>query len=159
LVDCHCQERSLRCVVIIAAIPLGLVKTVGNALSMPLTNKVAVIVGATGTLGPAIAKAFASDCAKLALIRSQKENLDTLQRDLGFRDTRVIAIQADAANASAMQQAANTVLTRFGRADILLCLTGGFRGGSLMETSDDVWDYVFDSNVRTAVNAIRAFQP
>ena len=126
---------------------------------MALTNKVAVIVGATGQLGHAIARAFAHEGARLVLVSEHQAGLDALQKELGFRDTRVMTRAADALDASGMQELADVVLARFGRADILLHIAGGFRGGSLKDTSDQVWDQMLDVNLRTAVHSIRAFLP
>jgi NAD(P)-dependent dehydrogenase (short-subunit alcohol dehydrogenase family) len=126
---------------------------------MPLTNKVAVIVGATGQLGPAIAKAFAHEGAKLVLVGTQESDLLALQKDLGFRDTRVMVQVADPASDADMQALAETVIGKFDRADILLHIAGGYRSGTLQDTPDDVWDYMLNLNLRTAVNAIRAFLP
>lgn len=126
---------------------------------MALTKKVAVLVGATGQLGPAIARTFANQGARVVLVSPHKEGLDALQKELGFPDTRVLTHVADAMDEGEMQQAAKTVYARFGRADILLHVAGGFRSGSLLDTPGEVWDHVLNMNLRTAVNAIRAFQP
>src|SRR5438552_1693725 len=115
---------------------------------MPLTDKVAVIVGATGQLGPATAKAFAHKGAKLVLVGTQEEGLAAMQQELGFRETRVRTHIADARNEAAMQELAAWVTSRFGRADILLHLAGGYRGGALRDTSGDVWDYLLNLNLR-----------
>lgn len=126
---------------------------------MPLTNKVAVIVGATGQLGPAIARAFALEGALLVLVAPHKEGLEGLQKELGFRETRVMIHPADASDETAMAEAAQVVREHYGRADILLHVVGGYRKGSLLETPGEIWDHVLTVNLRTAVNAIRAFQP
>lgn len=126
---------------------------------MPLTNKVAVIVGATGILGPAIAGAFLEQGANLVLVSSQKQGLDALEMGLASPGANIMTYVADAVDAAAMQDAANAVMSRFERADILLHIAGGFRGGSLLDTPQEVWEYVFNMNLLTAVNAIRAFQP
>lgn len=126
---------------------------------MSLTDKVAVIVGATGQLGPATARAFAHQGAKLVLVSSQEEGLATLSRELGFPETRVMIHTADAMDPAAMQELADKVTLRFGRTDILLHLAGGYRGGALRNTTGEDWDYMLNLNLRTAVNAIRAFLP
>jgi NAD(P)-dependent dehydrogenase (short-subunit alcohol dehydrogenase family) len=126
---------------------------------MPLTNKVAVIMGATGHLGPAIARAFAHQGAKLVLVSTQQQGLEALQKDLGFRDSRVITQVADAADPDEMQKLTEAVMSRFGRADILLHTSSGFRGGTLEETSDELWDQMLEANLLTVARAVRAFLP
>jgi len=126
---------------------------------MPLTNRVAVIVGASGHLGPAVAKAFAHAGARLVLVGTQEDVLAELFKDLGFRESRVVTHVADALDPAAMQTLADFVKTRFERADILLHLAGGFRAGSLVDTSDQVWNELLDLNLRTAIHSTRAFLP
>lgn len=126
---------------------------------MPLTNRVAVIIGASGALGPAVARAFAHAGARLVLVATQPDELDKLFKDLGFRESRVITQLADALDDAAMQTLAQTVKTRFGRADILLHLTGAYIGGALGDTTDEQWEHMLDVNLRTAIHSTRAFLP
>ncbi len=126
---------------------------------MALTNKVAVLIGATGQLGAAIAKAFVHKGAKLVLVGTQKDGLDALQKELGFPDTRILLHVADAMSDAAMQALALAVQEKFKRADILLHIAGGYRGGALADTPNEVWDFMLNLNLRTAVNSIRAFLP
>jgi len=126
---------------------------------MPLTDKVAILIGATGHLGPAVARAFAHAGVRLVLVSHQSDDLAALFRELGFRESRVYTHTADALDESAVEELVNTVKQRFGRADILLHVTGGYRGGGLLETTDETWDAMLNINLRTAVTTIRAFLP
>lgn len=126
---------------------------------MPLTNKVAVIVGATGQLGPAVAKAFAHEGARLVLVGSNEQHLSQLQKELGYRDTRVMAQMADAASEASMEMLVEAVRAKFERVDILLHLAGGYKGGTVQDTPFETWEQVLTLNLRTAVNGIRAFLP
>jgi NAD(P)-dependent dehydrogenase (short-subunit alcohol dehydrogenase family) len=58
-----------------------------------------------------------------------------------------------------MEELADAVRAKFGRADILLHLAGSFRGGALADTPADVWESVLELNLYSAINAIRAFLP
>lgn len=126
---------------------------------MPLTNRVAVLVGATGQLGPAVAKAFAHAGTRLVLVSTQADELDTLAKNLGFRETRVITHVADALDEASMRDLAEDVQARFQRVDILLHVVGAYKGGSLLETPVEVWRHLYEVNVQSAVNATRAFLP
>ncbi|MCC7164955.1 MAG: SDR family oxidoreductase [Anaerolineae bacterium] len=126
---------------------------------MPLTDKVAIIIGATGQLGHATAKAFAHQGARLVLVSEHQEGLDALQKELGFRDTRVITRVSNALDESEMQALAEMVLGRFGRADILLHIAGAYKGGTLKDTSAETWDSMLNVNLRTAAHSIKAFLP
>lgn len=126
---------------------------------MSLTNKVAVIIGATGQLGPTVAKMFVQAGAKVALVSSQSEHLDTLRRELNLRESYAMYRLAETMDEAEMTALADAVRIKFGRADILVHLVGSFRGGMLSETPPETWDYLFQRNVFSAVNAIRAFLP
>ncbi len=126
---------------------------------MALTNKVAVLIGASGQLGPAVAAAFAHAGVKLVLVGTRQDKLDSLHQALGFRETRVFVRVADASRATAMQELAEMVKTKFGRADILLHTAGTFRGAPFEETSAEVWQEMLDMNLLSAVNSMRAFLP
>ncbi len=126
---------------------------------MALTNRVAVLIGATGQLGPAVSKAFAHAGARLVLVGMEQEPLTALAQELGFRESRVLTQVADAANPEAMQELAQMVKTRFGRVDIVLHLAGAYRGGGLIDTPDELWEQMLDVNLRTAIYTLRAFVP
>jgi NAD(P)-dependent dehydrogenase (short-subunit alcohol dehydrogenase family) len=126
---------------------------------MALTDQVAVLVGATGQLGPAVAKAFLHAGVKLVLVGTREQELNSLFKELGFRESRVIHQVADAMDPASMHTLAEAVKERFGSADILLNIAGGYRGGSLLETPNELWDLMLNMNLRTAVNSIRAFLP
>lgn len=126
---------------------------------MPLTNRVAVVVGATGQLGPAIARTFAHAGARLALVSTQADGLTALARDLGFRESRVMTHVADALSEASMLELASAIEARFQRVDIVLHVVGAYRGGSVRESTAEVWKYLYEVNVQSAVNTMRAFLP
>ena len=122
-----------------------------------MADPVVVITGASGNLGRALAAAFASRNAQLALIDRQRDRLDALY---GAEDARRLHIAADLMNADAVEAAAKAAMDRFGRVDVLCNIAGGFRmGPPVHETSDADWSFLFDINARTILHAARAFVP
>ncbi len=126
---------------------------------MALTNRVAVIIGAASQLGPAVAKAFADAGVRIVLVAPTQEPLDALFQTLGYRESRVMLRVADPLDAQALHALAQEVKTRFGRIDILAHLTGAYRGGGLLDTTDEIWQDMFEENLQTAIHAARAFVP
>lgn len=126
---------------------------------MSLTNKVAVIIGATGALGPTVARTFVQAGVKLALVSTQSEPMETLRRELNLRESTALYLLAATMDEAEMNALADAVRIKFGRADFLVHLLGSFRAGTLSETPPETWDYLFQRNVHSAVNAIRAFLP
>jgi NAD(P)-dependent dehydrogenase (short-subunit alcohol dehydrogenase family) len=107
-----------------------------------LTGRVVLITGATGGLGKAVTRAFFDAGAEVAEV----------SRDGPFA--------ADLTKPAEAERAVNTVRERFGRLDVLLHLAGGFEGGTpVAETTDAVWNRMFDLNVHAAFYVARAALP
>jgi len=87
-----------------------------------LEDQVAVVTGASGVLGGAIARGLAAAGARVALLARRREPLEALARSLGEHS---IAIQADVLDAAQLEHARAMVLDRWGRIDALVNAAGG----------------------------------
>jgi NAD(P)-dependent dehydrogenase (short-subunit alcohol dehydrogenase family) len=121
-----------------------------------LSSHAAVITGATGNLGAAVLRAYLTrgthvaavvrDAAKGAALRS------TLADVAGDdADSRLLVIEADPSDATAMDALVERVLRAWGRIDILNNLAGTFKGGPAIDPR--LMRELWDSNVLTAVTA------
>lgn len=126
---------------------------------MPLTNRVAVIIGASGQLGPAVAKAFANAGMRLALVAPEQGALDALFQEVGYRESRVMRRAADLLDEQALYETAAEVKARFKRLDIVLHIASAYRGGGLLDTTDEIWEDMLDANLKSVLYAARAFVP
>ncbi len=125
-----------------------------------MNNPVVVITGATGATGSAAARVFAAQGASLALLSHDSAKLDALASSLNLPPFRLLTHAADLRNPEAVESAARFVTTRFGRADILLHLVGGWTGGkTLPETSTDDLQTMLNQHVQTTFHLLRAFTP
>jgi NAD(P)-dependent dehydrogenase (short-subunit alcohol dehydrogenase family) len=62
--------------------------------------------------------------------------------------------------AAEVEAAAAAAIEYFGRIDVLINIAGGFRmGQAVHETTDATWNLLFDLNMRTLINAVRAVAP
>jgi len=122
-----------------------------------MTKRTVFITGAAGHLGRALAAAFHSEGANLALIDRE---LQLLQRAFGAEDSARLFAPCDLLDAAQAQAMVDTALARFGRIDVLCNIAGGFRmGEAVHETSDASWDFLLDLNVRTLLHTARAVVP
>lgn len=96
---------------------------------MSVENRAVVITGASGGLGRVTAHHFAARGARLALLGTNTGRLEQLARDLALPAERLLIRARDLTQAGAAQEAADAVLEKFGRADILLHFVGGWIGG------------------------------
>ena len=87
-----------------------------------LEDQVAVVTGASGVLGGAIARGLAAAGARVALLARRREPLEALARSLGECS---IAIEADVLDAAQLERARAMVLDRWGRIDALVNAAGG----------------------------------
>jgi NAD(P)-dependent dehydrogenase (short-subunit alcohol dehydrogenase family) len=125
-----------------------------------LVDKVALITGATGGVGPAVAHSMAETGARLVLTARHNEALVELSKELSLPPERCMTQPADLADPGAVQTLVNDTLARFGRVDILIAVAGGWRGGTLVaETSIETLDWLWRTNLLTAFNITRAVLP
>ena len=109
-----------------------------------LTGRSAVVTGASGVLGAAVAQAFHDAGAKVTGV------------DIVTADAPWPIVIADLTDAAATADA----LAQIGEIDILANIAGGFTmGDTVEETSDETWDFMFNLNARTVLNAARAAVP
>jgi len=87
-----------------------------------LENRVAVVTGASGALGGAIATGLAAAGAQVGLLARRREPLDRLAESIG---ESAVVLEADVLDAAQLERAHATLLERFGRIDILVNAAGG----------------------------------
>jgi NAD(P)-dependent dehydrogenase (short-subunit alcohol dehydrogenase family) len=124
---------------------------------MDFNGQAVVITGAAGNLGQAVAEAFAALGANLVLIDLRP---DALARAFGAEtETRVLA-PTDLLDQTQVSATIEKAIERFARIDVLCNIAGGFRmGEAVHETSDANWNFLFDSNARSLLHAVRAVVP
>lgn len=120
-------------------------------------RKTVAITGAAGSLGCAVAEAFAAQGARLLLLDAKRELLDRVHP--GSRPDR-LKIEVDLLDAGAVAQAIASACGEGGSPDVLCAIAGGFHMGEpVHETSDEHWNLMMDVNVRTLLNTVRAVVP
>jgi NAD(P)-dependent dehydrogenase (short-subunit alcohol dehydrogenase family) len=120
-------------------------------------ERTVMVTGAAGNLGKAVAAAFASSGAQLALIG---RSVEVLRKAFGEEGPSRLFLSLDLLDASAVEAALAATVERFGRVDALCNLAGGFQmGDAVHETSDGTWNRMRDLNVRTLLNMVRAVVP
>lgn len=122
-----------------------------------LTNKVALVTGASRGIGAAIARRLAEDGASVAITYSRgAEAAAHVVDDIEAKGGKALAIQADATDAAAIQSAVDEVVSTFGRLDILVNNAGTAIPKPFEDTTLDEIDRVLDLNVRGLFIATRA---
>jgi 3-oxoacyl-[acyl-carrier protein] reductase len=121
-----------------------------------LTGKTALVTGATGGLGGAIAKALHAQGATVALSGTRREVLDALAAEIGGRTHVLPCNLADKNEVEALVPKAEEVM---GQLDILVANAGITKDNLFVQLKDEDWDQVIDVNLsatfRLARTAVR----
>ena len=121
-----------------------------------LTGKTALVTGATGGLGGAIAKALHAQGATVALSGTRREVLDALAAEIGGRTHVLSCNLADKNEVEALVPKAEEVM---GQLDILVANAGITKDNLFVQLKDEDWDQVIDVNLsatfRLARTAVR----
>jgi 3-oxoacyl-[acyl-carrier protein] reductase len=118
-----------------------------------LSGKHALVTGASGPIGAAIAGALHGQGATVALAGRRREALDELAGALKDRVHVVTGELADAASSEALFKAAEAAL---GQVDILVNNAGMTRDGLAMRMKDEDWQAVLDVDLTAAFRLSRA---
>jgi len=119
-----------------------------------LTGKTALITGASGGIGGAIAKTLHGQGAAVVLSGTRVEALESLKAELGARAFIAQANLSDLASVEALPKAAENAAG--GGIDILVNNAGIARDNLLMRMRDDEWDQVIAVNLTAAFRLSRA---
>ena len=124
---------------------------------MKLTDRVALITGAASGIGRATAALFAAEGASLVLADVDAEGLASHAATLEGGET--CSRVADVGRASEVEALVAAGLERFGRIDILCNIAGRSSFGDVLETSEEVWDQILVSNLKSVFLCSRAVLP
>jgi len=119
-----------------------------------LSGMTALITGASGGLGSAIAKSLASQGARLAVSGSNVEKLESFRTALGDEH---VAIGCDLSNGTAVDQLVPQAVEALGgKLDILINNAGVTRDNLLMRMKDEEFEDVIRINLEAAFRLMRA---
>ena len=119
-----------------------------------LTGKTALITGASGGIGGAIAKALHGQGATVVLSGTRQEALDKLKAELGERAFTAIGNLSDTASVEALPKAAEEAAGA--GIDILVNNAGITKDNLFMRMKDEEWDQVIAVNLTAAFRLSRA---
>jgi NAD(P)-dependent dehydrogenase (short-subunit alcohol dehydrogenase family) len=114
-------------------------------MEQELKGKVAVVTGAAGGMGAAVASALSKLGATVVLNDLTVESLQELTNSLS---TPTLTIGADVTRKSDVASLVATVEERFGQIDILVNNAGVLRPTKIVEIDEDEWDFVVGVNLK-----------
>ena len=121
-----------------------------------LVNKKALITGATGGIGGAIAAAFSQAGAQLAISGSRQDKLDAFAGSLPItHHPSPITIPCDLSNLATVDQLIKDAEEKLGGLDILVCNAGITRDNLSLRMKDEEWQAVIDVNLTASFKLVR----
>jgi 3-oxoacyl-[acyl-carrier protein] reductase len=118
-----------------------------------LTGKTALVTGATGALGEAIARALHAQGATVAVSGTRKEVLETLAGSLG---ERVHVLPCDLGDKDQVEALVPQAEEKMQKVDILVANAGVNKDNLFVQLSDEDWDKVIAINLTATFRLTRA---
>ena len=124
-----------------------------------LADKVVLITGASRGIGKSIAQKCVDEGAKVAFTYlSSEEKANALTKELSENGGEVKGFKSNAADFDAAQQLVQDVVKEFGTVDVLVNNAGITRDNLLMRMTEEMWDEVINTNLKSAFNLTKAVQ-
>ena len=122
-----------------------------------LEGKVAIITGATRGIGKGVAEVFAKNGAQIAFTYvSSEEQAKEVEKMITSYGVKAKGYKSNAADLKQAEQFIADVVAEFGRIDVIVNNAGITRDGLLMRMSEENWDEVINTNLKSVFNITKA---
>ena len=121
-----------------------------------LSNKIAIVTGASRGIGSAIAHNLSKAGAKVVLISRSIDALKSVESEIKSNGGEAISITADVSNLESFTNAINQVVETWGTVDILINNAGITKDNIILRLKEEDWDAVIDINLKGCFNGIKA---
>lgn len=124
---------------------------------MRLAGKVAIVTGAAGGFGEGIARRYAQEGAKVAVVDLRGDEAEKVAKDIGGD---AIALKADVGSREDVRRVVEETTERLGTPQILVNNAGTtHRNRPLLEVDEDTFDLIFRVNVKSIYHFVHAIAP
>jgi len=125
---------------------------------MEFAERRVLVTGATRGIGHAVAKAFLAGGARVAVNGRTESSVARAVDSLGGGD-HLVAAPGDISLADVCDAMVTDAVGELGGLDVLVNNAGVYFSGSMADTDETIWDYVFDANVKGLFLCSRAALP
>ncbi len=124
-----------------------------------LRGQTAVITGASGGIGSAMARELAAQGSELLLCGRDRGRLEALGREVEREASRVEILAADLVEDEGLEETARAVAEKFGGVDLLIHSIGLFIGGAVEDSPVEELDLLYRVNLRSPYQLTRLLLP
>jgi NAD(P)-dependent dehydrogenase (short-subunit alcohol dehydrogenase family) len=124
-----------------------------------MAGKTALITGGSGDIGRAIARAFASAGATVALNGTNRDKLAAAVAEIAARGGKALALKADISKVAACKRLAERAIASLGRVDVLVNCAGINRRKPILQVEEADFDAILDVHLRAAYFLSQALAP
>ncbi len=126
-------------------------------MDLSLKGKSVLVTGGSRGIGKALVEAFAAEGARVAFtFRSSTEQAHALVASLHEKGVEAMCIQGDAADTAVAETSVNEVLSKWETLDILVNNAGITRDNLMLRSTEEDWDAVLDTNLKSVYNYCKA---
>ncbi|MGM0213471.1 SDR family NAD(P)-dependent oxidoreductase [Enterococcus sp. AZ109] len=122
-----------------------------------LTNQIAVVTGASGGLGRQFALALARQGATIAILARRKEKMVQVAQEIQALGVECLPITCDVTKLAEVEKAAEMVIEKYGKVDILINNAGGGANAPLAEMTDEMWQHTIDIDLTAVFRCTKIF--
>lgn len=124
-----------------------------------LENKIVIVTGASRGIGKSIAEECVNQGATVIFTYlSSKEKAEALEAELSSNGGVAKGFKSDASKFEEAQALVDSVVSEYGTVDVLINNAGITRDTLLMRMSEEQWDEVINTNLKSAFNLTKAVQ-
>lgn len=128
-------------------------------MELGLKDQVAIVTGGSSGIGQAIARALASEKAKVAVVGRNMQRLQETVTAIELAGGIALAIQADLTQSSAIEKVVDKTIARFKGVNILVNSAGSAIGGAFLEIPEQQWQDALQLKVLGAIYLCQAVVP
>jgi 3-oxoacyl-[acyl-carrier protein] reductase/pteridine reductase len=126
----------------------------------PLEGQVALVTGAAKRIGRSIALRLAAEGAAVEVnYATSRAAAESLVKEIASGGGRSVAIQADVSQRAEVEKLVAAADREFGRLDILVNNAGIFSGAKFQDLTDDQWDRMMNTNLKSQFLCAQAAAP
>jgi len=118
-----------------------------------------LVVGGGRGLGRATAILFANEGADVVVAARTKPEIDVVAEEIRHLGRKTAAVRADATDTAQVQDMVKKTLDALGKIDVLVNCQGDWLIKPTLETTDDDWDHIIDTNLKSVYLTCKAVLP